>query len=98
MNKKILVAQISLHYESRPTILHEWTRERYARELLRQKYEFTDWYFKRVSESKAAEIQEQTDREQYRKNYDAAIMKKYNVGSDYKENRWFMEQVRPSLY
>lgn len=29
--------------------------------------------------------------------YSLAIQKKYNVGKDWKQNRWFVEQVRPTL-
>jgi len=95
--EKIFIAQISLHYEDRGTIIHYWSRERYARELLQRKKKFDDWFLKRVTESKANEIQEQTDRENIIKQYDKAIMKKYNVGSNYKQNRYFMEQVRPTI-
>ena len=98
MNDKIIVAQISLHYESRDTILHEWSRERFARELMSRKLKATDWYFKRVSPAKAEQIQAETDRTINRKNYDKAIMNKYNVGSNYQSNSWFMEQVRPTLF
>lgn len=94
---KILVAQISLHYETRGTILHEWTRERYSRELLQRKKKPSDWYFKRVSPSMAEQIESETFRTVCRRNYDKAIMSKYKVGKDYENNRWFMEQVRPTI-
>jgi hypothetical protein len=48
----------------------------------------------RCSESKYNEIKNQ----EWRKQYDKEIMKKYNVGEDYRQNRYFMEQVRPTLY
>lgn len=37
------------------------------------------------------------ERENFRKNYTAQIAEKYNVGTDWRENRWFVEQVRPLL-
>lgn len=36
-------------------------------------------------------------REERRREYDKAIQKKYKVGPDWRQNRWFIEQVRPTL-
>lgn len=36
-------------------------------------------------------------REEARAEYSLAIQKKYNVGPDWRNNRWFVEQVRPTL-
>lgn len=36
-------------------------------------------------------------REMSSRAYDLAIQKKYKVGPDWRQNRWFVEQVRPSL-
>jgi hypothetical protein len=44
---------------------------------------------KRYNEVRGAEFSQQ---------YNRAIQEKYNVGPNYKNNRWFMEQVRPSIY
>lgn len=100
MDNKIIVAEISLHYESKDTILHEWTRERYSMVLLERKTNIrsSDWYYKRVTPSMAAKIKEDLFRTICRRNYDTAIMEKYNVGANYRENRWFMEQVRPTIF
>jgi len=95
MNEKVFVAMISLHYEERPTIIHEWSRERYAHEKANRKDE--NWYYKRVTVDRADEIWNKNERAKARKQYDQAIMKKYGVGANYRNNRWFMEQVRPTL-
>lgn len=97
---KILVAQISLHYEQRPTIIHEWTRERYQCAIDERKHDrsMQDWYYKRVTESAANKILEAQAWDNARENYSKAIQKKYNVGPNWENNRWFMEQVRPTLY
>jgi len=52
---------------------------------------------KRVTEIKAKEIEKQNNRNFLKTKYDNAIMEKYNIGIDYKDNRWFMEQVRPTI-
>jgi len=92
---KIFVAQISLHYEERPTVIHYWTRERYSRALLERKAKPSDWYFKRVTEAAAAKIEESQTRQRLRNAYDKAIQEKYRVGPRWQNNRWFVEQVRP---
>lgn len=97
--KTIFIAQISLHYESRPTIIHEWTLERYARELNRKKNgkDHHNWYFKRVTARKALKIESEQYRSDLKKQYSKAIQEKYNVGENWQQNRWFVEQVRPAL-
>lgn len=40
---------------------------------------------------------QQIERETHARTYDLAIQKKYNVGSNWRNNRWFVEQVRPTL-
>jgi ABC-type transporter MlaC component len=98
MEDRIFIAEISIHYEQRPTIIHEWSRERYARRLAQEKIcQTANWYLKRVTLAKANQILEDEGREAFRKSYDKAIMQKYNVGANYRENRWFMEQVRPNI-
>lgn len=97
MDYRIYVAQISLHYESRPTIIHLWTRERYARALWERKQKPGDWYYRRVTERKADEMREDAAVERLRQQYDRAIQEKYGVGAGWKQDRYFMEQVRPTL-
>lgn len=99
MNDTIFIAIISLHYEERPTQIVAWNRCRFAKELLNRKYNL-DWhnyYFKRVTHSASVKIQEETERNEFNKRYDLAIQEKYGVPAGFKHNRWFMEQVRPSL-
>lgn len=96
---RIFIAQISLHYESRPTIIHDWTREMYARELNRKKNgkDYQDWYFKRVTAREALKIESEQYRSELKKQYSKAIQEKYNVGENWQQKRWFVEQVRPTL-
>lgn len=97
-NEKIIVAKISLHYETQPTFIYwELSRESYARMIFKEKNKHSNWYYKRVSYSKAIEITEIEGREIAKKEYSRQIMEKYNVGPNWKENRWFMEQVRPTI-
>lgn len=98
-SNQILVAKISLHYESRPDVLTLCTREEFANILADRKAHKCDmnYYYKRVSWSKGVEIAEQTARNEARKEYDKKIMDKYKVGPNYRENRWFIEQVRPTI-
>lgn len=51
------------------------------------------YLIERISRAKYEQIQY----EEFSREYDSRIMKKYNVGKNYKSNRWFMEQVRPTL-
>ena len=97
--KKIIIAQISLHYESRPTIIHEWTREKYARELNRKNNgkEYQEWYFKRITARTALKIKSEQYSIYLKNQYSKAIQEKYNVGSEWQQNRWFVEEVRPTL-
>lgn len=95
-SQTIIIAKISLHYEPRPTTIYHWTRERYAKELSeRPKYD--DWYFKRVTAKQADVIMNAQQKEVLKKAYSEAIQKKYNVGSNWEQNRWFVEQVRPTV-
>ena len=93
-NEKIFVAEYCLRYETRPTIIHEWTRARYDRAKREVRH---NSYLVRVSLERANEILRAEDKEYSRKAYDKAIMNKYNVGANYRQNRWFMEQVRPTI-
>lgn len=99
MNNEVIIAQISLHYEERPTIIHTWTRERYQQAIEERKKDASmrDWYYKRITESKADKIRQTQQREARRKQIDQAVMEKYGVGADWRNNRWFVEQVRPTV-
>lgn len=95
----VIIAQISLHYEERPTIIHHWTREQYQQAMEERKKDrsLQDWYYKRITQSAADKIQRTQQREAWRKQIDQAVMEKYGVGADWRNNRWFMEQVRPTV-
>ena len=96
---KIYIAIYSLRYNDNSVTIREVTRERYCRMKADKKAKkaYHNEYFKRVTHTEANRIIEQNEREQFRKDYDKAIMQKYNVGADYRNNRYFMEQVRPTL-
>jgi len=98
MENLIYIAKISDFKDSvgNDTTIHHWNRERYSKEL-QQRKKYSNFYYERVTEKKAKEIQKQNNRNFLQTKYDNAIMGKYNIGIDYKENRWFMEQVRPTI-
>jgi hypothetical protein len=52
----------------------------------------------RISLTKYLVKKDEIERQQFKKQYRKAIMEKYNVGEDYEQNRYFIEQVRPTLY
>lgn len=95
----VIIAQISLHYQERPTIVHNWTRERYQQAIQERKQDrsLQNWYYKRITQSAADKIEQTQQREGRRKQIDQAVMEKYGVGADFRNNRWFMEQVRPTV-
>jgi hypothetical protein len=92
----VYVAQISLHYEERPTIIHNWTREQYAAEIA-QRDQYPNWYFRRVTYAAASQIIEENRRNAIKSAYSKAIQEKYNVSANWEQNRWFVEQVRPTI-
>lgn len=49
-----------------------------------------------ATEADEKELQ-QVERDLWHEKYTAAIAKKYSVGLDWRGNRWFVEQVRPTL-
>lgn len=88
----------SLRYEKLPSQAQHVTRSQFYRmkeEQRRTKYK--DSFIERVSYSKWITESNSIEREAIRQAYDKAIMKKYNVGPDYRQNRYFMEEVRPTL-
>ncbi len=97
--KDIIVAKISLHYETRPTTIQVLSRERYARKLEEQKNgkNYHDWYFKRITEKEKDTIIREEAREAWNKTYKKLIEEKYSVGKGWEQNRWFVEQVRPTI-
>jgi hypothetical protein len=96
----IYIAIYSLRYEDNSVSIKTVSRTEYQR-MKDDKKTGREWnndYFERVTHTKANKILEDNTRQQILGEYDKAIMSKYNVGSNYKENRWFMEQVRPTIF
>lgn len=91
----IYVIVYSLKYEADPTRYQRIERKQFYN--LRRAKRNPNELITRASLTRWKEEARQTEREEYSKQYDRAIQKKYNVGPDYKNNRWFMEQVRPTL-
>lgn len=90
----------SLKYEADPSQAQTITRAQFERLRKEQKGQYNkraNTLTVRLSPRKWLEKAREIDREANRTAYDKAIMKKYNVGSDYRQNRYFMEQVRPTI-
>lgn len=96
--KKYCIIIHSLKYEPDPDKFLQVTPEQLARMRNRKKLNpYRNDYIKRYTPKKFEELQDQEIRRQFREEYDKKIMAKYNVGKDYEQDRWFMEQVRPTL-
>lgn len=96
----ILIAKISLKYNDDSIILMEVSRKQYSR-MKRDKKEkkaYFDYLIQRISATRYNELSRQINRKEAYKQYDKAIQQKYNVGENWQQNRWFVEQVRPSLF
>jgi hypothetical protein len=61
-------------------------------------YRLKRWNGRHLKTRCSRERYEQVESRNFREQYHKAIMKKYNVGRDYEQNEYFMEQVRPTLY
>ena len=97
--KKVFIVRHSLKYDGNDIYIYHVTRERYADMQNERKHDrYSDYYFERVTARKAVKMRKEFRREQYEKEYNTAIAKKYGVSENWKNNRWFVEQVRPSLY
>lgn len=96
----ILIAKISLRYNDDSIFLMEITRKQFCRMIKEQKENkrYYNDYIKRISAKKYNELSRQISRNEAYKQYDKAIQKKYNVGENWQQNRWFVEQVRPTLF
>lgn len=97
---KIYVAKTSLHYETKPTVVFLASREWYAKKLMERKNKESDmnYYYKRVTMKEAENIKYQNERMEGKALWRKRIQEKYNVGPNFEENRWFMEQVRPTIF
>lgn len=96
----ILIAKISLKYNDDSITLMEVSRKQFCRMIKEQKENkrYQDDYIKRISAKRYNELSRQISRNEAYKQYDKAIQKKYNVGENWQQNRWFAEQVRPTLF
>lgn len=96
---KIFLLRQSLKYEAGPTQCVVVDRTTFYRMRAEEKSNrYRDSFLERVSPVRFAVEQRKAERELFRKCYDSAIMEKYNVGPDWRDNRWFVEQMRPSLF
>jgi hypothetical protein len=94
----IWVIRYSLKYEPNPPVFYEVPRWRYEAMKKQERMDkYRDSYLERVSQSRFESEQRKDEIERMKKAYNSAIMKKYNVDSNWRNNRWFTEQVRPHL-
>jgi hypothetical protein len=78
----------------------EVSRKQFCRMIKEQKENkrYHNDYIKRISAKRYNELSRQISRNEAYKRYDKAIQEKYNVGENWQQNRWFVEQVRPTLF
>lgn len=98
-NDLIFVAKYSLHYETRPTTFMMIDRQAYSN-LQRERKEgktSTDYYYRRLSYTRFKDEQYIENRAEIKRQYSEAIQKKYKVGKNWESNRYFVEQVRPTI-
>lgn len=99
MENLICVLFTSLRYEPVPDKIEVMTREKLSRIRYEKKNgQYCDWLIQRVTYERFCIERDRIEREKFNAEYDKAIMTKYNVDKNYSQNRWFMEQVRPSAY
>jgi len=86
-NDTIFYTRTDLNYEG-VTTSHTTTRKNFEH---MEKWDGR-YLVERCSEKRYRRVQS----EMFGREYDAGIQKKYNVGPNWRENRWFVEQVRPT--
>lgn len=52
----------------------------------------------RISLTRYKQLAGEIERQEAKEYYSKAIQKKYNVGPNWAQNRYFVEQVRPTIY
>lgn len=93
MENKIFVLIDWLKYDE-PETVTRMTIEQYAEMLMQRKNkQIPVCVLRRVS----PRYFRRWEREQLREEHSKAIQEKYNVGPNWRDNRWFVEQVRPTL-
>jgi len=99
MTQKIWIAKHSLRYENNLVSLFHVTRQKYSDMLQQRKTEkYTDYFLERVTAKKAVSIRKEQRNNDLDKKYNERIMQKYGVNSNWKSNRYFVEQVRPTAF
>jgi hypothetical protein len=100
MDENIYVLKIDLNYNSDPDLpllmsKKKWNRIPYSKDGSGR----TDgrYLYKRITEKQWDNAVYSYNRQNSKDAYSKAIQKKYNVGPDWEQNRWFVEQVRPKL-
>lgn len=92
----IFILVHSLKYEAEPTQAQIVSRAQFWRmKAQRKEYIKRDQFIERVSETKFSQEVRAIRREAARKEFDKQIMQRFKVGPDFRQNRWFMEQVLP---
>lgn len=87
-SQPVFISVSDLNYEGRTTAVMMERKDFYRMKR------FDGRYLKeRCSEARYNKIKRDEAHEQY----SLEIQKKYNVGPNWKNNRWFVEQVRPTL-
>lgn len=89
----IYIAIHSLKYEAEPSQFDIVTREQFWRLKRTKTY---NSFIQRYGPEQWRKEREQSVREAYRNKYDKRIQEKYKVGPNWRSNRWFVEQVRPT--
>lgn len=94
---KIFVAKHILKYNDlRVFILHISIYEYSRLQRQRKEEKHSDYFYERVTEERADQIQQDQEQIRIDNEYNQRIMKKYNVGSSWMMDRYFVEQIRPT--
>jgi hypothetical protein len=93
-NDKILVICSNLTYKGKDNIRIVTRSEWFVLAEQNRTNKYKKFLFERCGSKKFQSKQ----REIYKYEYSLAIQKKYNVGENWEENRWFVEQVRPTIF
>jgi hypothetical protein len=100
MDDNIFVLKIDLNYNSDPDLplimsKKKWNIIPYSKDGSGR----TDgrYLYRRITEKQFDNAVHSYNRQISRDAYSKVIQKKYNVGPEWEQNRWFVEQVRPGL-
>lgn len=93
MSKPLLIFYERVTYDSQPE-LFTLSRREYIR--MKQETQGKGIICRIATEADKAEV-ESIQRQTHRDKYNAQIADKYNMPLNWRDNRWFVEQVRPTL-